>query len=1548
MRQGGFLWRSILSVSLCLVFFVFLSAAEAFLLPDTGQTTCYSDKGKGHLIACPAPEQPLAQDGSYSIHVPSYTINGDGTVTDNNTFLIWPEGSWNFYGAWDQANEYCKNLTLAGRSDWRLPSKIELASIVDYGKSNPASNASVFPGIASAYYWSSSQIPDNAWAWVVNFGDGSLGAQLRNNAGYAKCVRGNMNVDDLVNNSDGTLTDTAGGLMWQTAGGGQMKWGYALKYCENLSLAGYTDWRLPNVRELEFLAESNSISAYTSTGYYWASTTNVGDAAYGWVVLLRAGSTAVNLKRGGDNVLCVRGKKGEPLDDQEISVSPSKLNFGYAESNEHKSLTLTITNIGRHALVVGNVVPPLLPFSITADGCSGKTLTGWDSCTMTVDFTSTSPGIITGSITIPSNDADHQNVKVNLWATGSPVPGGKYLLPDTGQTYCFSGNDGYKIGCPNPGSPLAQDGSYTINSMSFTNNGDGTVTDNNTFLMWQRDDDNVLRNRDDAENYCENLTLGGSAGWRLPAGKEIVSITDYNFPASTFGGVLSVPLSPLGFPNAGTKGYMVSDNESRNSLFYVKCVRGGLLPYGPFTDNGDSTITDSSTGLMWQNNMPTIWPDWATALGYCEGLSLGGYTDWRLPNVKELISLAPLYDPWVSVRTNAYWSSTTQLSTPLSYYDEAYRVDVVAGGIDGLTCCRSFTDLAGVRCVRGGHTAQTFMPTLTITSPQDGAVINASSVTVTGIVNNAATVTVNGIPASVAGNAFGVIIPLSEGHNAITADAADSYGRKASSSVYVYSVTEGAITGMTTDSSTGLPLASASVSLTDSADVTQTALTDSGGNFTIAPVSAGAFSGSIVKDGYARYLFTGTAFAGQTTDVIAALDPVLPTIYNVTVSGITADSAVITWTTNLPSDSRVEYGITTAHGSAANDSASTTTHSIALTNLTPETMYHFIVKSTNSYGFSSSSVDNTFTTFRFSAKTLGDFGNIAVMGVKGSYDSNNADGTMNYLPRQEIAKEFIKSHSDDYDFMIIFSNFDFTMPRADARAFYLEVKNDVLGIGKAVFDDSTSYGSNGKLQGMIDMGNILNKVSDPSAPGFEDTLTTLAHEQMHRWGASVKFKDSDGNTSTALLGKDGAHWSYLLDSDASVMYGNDWQDNKDGTFTSTGREGYYSALDLYLAGFYDKSQVPPMLLIDNPAIDPVKLPEVATTISGTARYVTIDDIIAAEGERVPDASTSQKNFKTAFILITAPNTFTGNELPGIENIRNGWTGRFAQLAGGKGSIADVAPDITIAVSSPSNGDTITGPSVTVRGAVINTTGNETGVTVNGTVANVYGNRFVANHVPLMEGANTLTITAIDSAGTTASTSISVDTVAGDYIRLSSNIDSGITPLGVTLRIDGSFSIGDADLSIEGPTVAEIVDNPAPDEYTLKFNFEGVYNVTVTVTGPDGKIYEDAIRVTVLNREQLDKLLKAKWEEMKGAMSEKNVEKAMAFFLGSSQERYRYIYTNILDLLPTVAAEMLPIEMIDEEGGVAEYRIRRMEPEGEVTYYIYFVLDENGTWKIQQF
>ncbi len=308
----------------------------------------------------------------------------------------------------------------------------------------------------------------------------------------------------------------------------------------------------------------------------------------------------------------------------------------------------------------------------------------------------------------------------------------------------------------------------------------------------------------------------------------------------------------------------------------------------------------------------------------------------------------------------------------------------------------------------------------------------------------------------------------------------------------------------------------------------------------------------------------------------------------------------------------------------------------------------------------------------FTATTLGDYGNVTVMEVTGNYDADNPDGTTNAGPRQAIAKEFYRLHKDEYDFLVIFTNFDFTMPEPEAVAFYTGVKNDTQGIGKPIFDKSAFYGSNGKLQGTIDMGSISNLAMDPLDPHFEHTLDTLSHEMMHRWAAYARFRNPDGSLNTGLLGREGSHWSFLLSTDASLMYGNTWQDNGDGTFTSVKGRKYYSPLDLYLMGFIDRAQVPAMLLIDNPDIDPKRVSELGVTIQGTSRHISIDDIIAAEGERIPAPGDSQKSFRAAFIYITDPGTFTGDELYGLENIRSGWLKRYSVLTDGAG-IVQVAP-----------------------------------------------------------------------------------------------------------------------------------------------------------------------------------------------------------------------------------------------------------------------------------
>lgn len=323
----------------------------------------------------------------------------------------------------------------------------------------------------------------------------------------------------------------------------------------------------------------------------------------------------------------------------------------------------------------------------------------------------------------------------------------------------------------------------------------------------------------------------------------------------------------------------------------------------------------------------------------------------------------------------------------------------------------------------------------------------------------------------------------------------------------------------------------------------------------------------------------------------------------------------------------------------------------------------------------------------FTAKSVGDYGNVAVMEVDGNFD-DELNGATNWEPRAAITKEFYKTHKDEYDFLVIFTNFDFDM--GVARGFYLGVRNNTHGVGLNIFDNSAYYGSNSVLQGTIDMGNLASKASVPVEKDFMFTMDTLSHEVLHRWAAFVKFKDRDGSISSKLIGRGGSHWSYLLDTGASLEYGSDWVDNGNGTFTATRIRYGYSPIDMYLMGFIDKSQVPPMLLIENPSIDPTQLPQQGQTITGTAHYVTIDDIIAVEGERIPNWQQSQKHFRVAFVYAVRPGTFNSYDISSLETIRDQWMTNFSVLTDGK---AMASVDL---VQRDAQGPGVPGPVVTPR------------------------------------------------------------------------------------------------------------------------------------------------------------------------------------------------------------------------------------------------------------
>jgi hypothetical protein len=208
--------RGFIASRIILLFFVALllcsSAALSFAykLPDTDQTKCYQAISPYAEIPCAA----TGQDGEYNINPMSYTDHGNGTVKDNNTGLMWQKcsigqnndlscsGTATFHNWFQASGTYntsfnlysqsvCGSLNLGGHSDWRLPTKKELISMVDYAH-GPTIRPAYFPNTDESLYWSSTTLASNpSYAWYLCIYDGYVVCHgFKVDDYYVRCVRG--------------------------------------------------------------------------------------------------------------------------------------------------------------------------------------------------------------------------------------------------------------------------------------------------------------------------------------------------------------------------------------------------------------------------------------------------------------------------------------------------------------------------------------------------------------------------------------------------------------------------------------------------------------------------------------------------------------------------------------------------------------------------------------------------------------------------------------------------------------------------------------------------------------------------------------------------------------------------------------------------------------------------------------------------------------------------------------------------------------------------------------------------------------------------------------------------------------------------------------------------------------------------------------------------------------------------------------------------------------------------------------------------------------
>jgi hypothetical protein len=231
---------------------------------------------------------------------PSYRDNGDGTISDLNTGLMWSKAVDKSKVSLNEAETIADNMNLGGYDDWRVPNIKELYSLIDFkgytgfspGRIMTSIPANAIPFIDRDYFdfeygdtsageryidaqWLSSTkyvsttMGGNETLFGVNFADGRIKGYGYKRSGrpqhqkkfFARYVRGYVRGqeygnNDFVNHGNGTITDNSTGLMWmQNDSGRPMSWQEALQYVEDFVYAGYDDWRLPNAKELQYIID---------------------------------------------------------------------------------------------------------------------------------------------------------------------------------------------------------------------------------------------------------------------------------------------------------------------------------------------------------------------------------------------------------------------------------------------------------------------------------------------------------------------------------------------------------------------------------------------------------------------------------------------------------------------------------------------------------------------------------------------------------------------------------------------------------------------------------------------------------------------------------------------------------------------------------------------------------------------------------------------------------------------------------------------------------------------------------------------------------------------------------------------------------------------------------------------------------------------------------------------------------------------------------------------------------------------------------------------
>ncbi len=645
----------------------------SYPIVDTNQGLCYNNS---EIIDCPAEGDSFyGQDAQFTGFEPSYTDNGDGTITDNVTGLIWAQELSSYTMEWSEASSYCESVSSGDIADWRLPTVKELWSIRDFSQGWPWVDTNYFHLVGDGsemgmhHSWTSNAyLVESEYQneqvvgdphWIVNDWTGHIKAMSGRR--FVRCVSGDeYGINGFVDNGNGTVTDEATGLMWaQDDSGEAIDWEAALAYADSAAIGGYDDWRLPNVKELQSLADYSGVfPAMDSSVFNLTELTNV----------------VYDMSTG-----------------DEIATQVTYPGYWTSTSNP-----VTVED----AAEGGNTYAWLLVAGYNTD-TSGYDLHGAGS----VVFDTKAEAVSDGT----DFEVIYHHARLVRDGAVTATPDGDPTTVDPDRVVVFE--DGEMGGGGGGQGGQAPDFAAAAATLGVT---EEALMEAMGEPGQQPDFATAAAALGVTVEELEAALMDGSGA--PEGGAPAEHVTDSSEMAAD-----SADTSATYTLNETGQGFCYnSDGEN------IDCPAAGDDFYGQdaqftgaafdFIDNGDGTVTDNVTGLTWEQSPASGSSSWTEAQEYCEALSLGGQDDWRMPYVKELFSISNFSAGWPYLDTTyfaltvndsiskdeQYWANNYYVGkTAEGQYDAAFGVNHATGHIKAYPALVTGPMGKYVRCVYG-------------------------------------------------------------------------------------------------------------------------------------------------------------------------------------------------------------------------------------------------------------------------------------------------------------------------------------------------------------------------------------------------------------------------------------------------------------------------------------------------------------------------------------------------------------------------------------------------------------------------------------------------------------------------------------------------------------------------------------------------------------------------------------------------------------------------------------------------------------------------------